>query len=128
MPKVPIGSGWGVLCTGRHQEKLFPLTCRGGESRAKEGLSWGSGLGHVLESGKNLNSCRDKKKVGISRQRGSTFLLVGIYDLEDETESKFLKIVFSILVCVFMPTWHYISVDFMWCTIHFKLHDTIFQL
>ncbi len=55
-------------------------------------------MGHVLGSGKRLNSCRDKKKGGISRQRGSTFLLVGIYDLEDEKGSKFLK-----MCCFFNP-------------------------
>ncbi len=33
--------GGGFLALGRYTEKFFPLTCRGGESRAKVGLSWG---------------------------------------------------------------------------------------
>ncbi len=33
--------GGGFFALGKHTEKLFPLTCRGGESRAKEELSWG---------------------------------------------------------------------------------------
>ncbi len=35
----PVRGGFFAL--GRHTEKLFSLTCRGDESKAKEGLSWG---------------------------------------------------------------------------------------
>ncbi len=41
------------LALGRDTEKLFPLTCRGGESRAKEELSGVMIMSSPGESGKH---------------------------------------------------------------------------
>ncbi len=38
----------GFLALGRDTKKLFPLTCRGGESRAKEGAVRGVTIGSRL--------------------------------------------------------------------------------